>query len=103
MLSVKSNISGDFMGAKKYTRRALVSWLGTLAGGAVFLSVNGRSENSIVPRNLARPRSAQLPKGGTYDHQSQQMTGYDIKIADTGTDTDEDQEQSTTFWDGEKQ
>jgi len=89
------------MGATKYTRRALVGWLGTLAGGAVLLSVDGRSKGPIVPSNLARPRTAQLPKGGTYDHESQQMKGYDIKIADTGTATDEDQEQSTTYWDGE--
>jgi hypothetical protein len=74
-----------------------------LAGGAVFLTVDRRSEKSLVPNKLARPRTAQLPKGGTYDHESQQMKGYDIKIADTGTATDEDQGQSTTFWDGEKQ
>jgi hypothetical protein len=99
------------MGTTKYTRRALVGWLGTLAGAAALLPLSRRSAQAstalnrsrLVPDDLARPRTAQLPTGGTYDHASQQMKGYDIKIADTGTATDEDQGNSTTFWDGEKQ
>lgn len=98
------------MRTKKYTRRALVGWLGTLVGSAVLLPLGRRTarahtalrQGTVLPEDLARPRTSQLPTGGTYDHESQQMKGYDTKIADTGTATDEDQGSSTTFWDGEK-
>lgn len=99
------------MSTKRYTRRSLVGWLGTLVGGAVLLPLGRRParanmalrQSTLLPDDLARPRTSQLPTGGTYDHESQQMKGYDIEIADTGTATDEDQGGSTTFWDGEKQ
>jgi hypothetical protein len=54
-------------------------------------------------RGLHSPslRKARLPTGGTYDHAPQEMKGYNLRIADTGTATDEDHPQSTTFWDGE--
>ena len=93
----------------RFTRRALVGWLGVLAGGAALVPLGRRSahasaalrRSTVLPQDLARPRGSQLPTGGAYDHASQQMKDYDIKIADTGTDTDEDQGSSTTFWDGE--
>jgi hypothetical protein len=68
-------------------------------GGAANAATSDRQ--GLGPTDLARPRKAQLPTGGKYDHASQEMKGYNLRIADTGTATDEDKEQSTTFWDGE--
>jgi hypothetical protein len=70
-----------------------------LGGAANAATTNDRP--GLRPTDLARPRKAQLPTGGKYDHASQEMKGYNLRIADTGTATDEDQGQSTTFWDGE--
>jgi hypothetical protein len=85
-------------------RRILLVFAGVASlmqlGGAAIAATT-RDRPGLGPTDLARPRKAQLPTGGTYDHASQEMKGYNLRIADTGTATDEDQPQSTTFWDGE--
>lgn len=98
------------MASAKISRRALIRLAGLFSGaiaalpltlGAARASASAK-QGSITPDRLARPRGSQLPTGGIYDHETQQMKGYDLKLADTGTATDEDQGSSTTFWDGER-
>lgn len=100
------------MKRREIPRRGLFRAFGLLTATAAILPFLGRvsgavgvapEKQDVRVRDLARRREAILPRGGTYDHESQQMRDYEIKLADTGTDTDEDQEQSTTFWDGESQ
>lgn len=98
-------------------RRAFLRRLGVVAAAAALIPVaraaqaargeyGAGTEASKRPQgvtDLARERTARLPKGGTYDHQSQQMTGYEIDVAGTATGGGEDNCcGSTTFWDGEK-
>jgi hypothetical protein len=57
----------------------------------------------IMLKDLARPRKTVLPTKGRYDHDLQQMKGANWGPLASTTQSDEDSESSTTFWDGERQ
>jgi hypothetical protein len=50
----------------------------------------------LGPADLAQPRNADLPTGGRYDHASQELKGYNQKVAQSAA-------QSDTRFDGERQ
>ncbi len=98
-------------------RRRVLGRLGLAVLGLAVLPIARKANAALGPgidspkdgqgplgiTDLTRPRTAKLPKGGVYDHETQQMTDYEINVAGTSTGGGEDNCcQSTTFWDGER-
>ena len=93
-------------------RRSFLRHLGVATLAVTGLALGGRasaapaSDNrrGLTVSDLARERSATLPKGGTYDHITQKRQGREIDLAQsTNTGGGEDNCcGSTTFWDGEQ-
>lgn len=96
-------------------RRRVLGGLAVVGAGLAALVLAGRKAHAalstttkpgdagVTVGDLARPRASRLPRGGTYDHTTQEMKDYRIDVAGTSTGGGEDDCcQSTTFWDGEK-
>jgi hypothetical protein len=89
-------------------RRRLLARLGAIGLGLIAVpfartGADAARPGGLTAADLARKRKSYLPEGGTYDHATQQMKGYEVNVAGTSTGKDEDQCcQSTTFWDGER-